>query len=244
MLEFIGPDLSEGCLPALFYFALSAHESLYVDPYNQPATYLSGLPIRIFSIDLPGHGKELSSHEALEKWAHAYQNGASLISATADQAAALIADLITKGIVEQHKCAVMGLSRGGLIAAHVAARCPNVPWVLAFAPLTKVSNAKEFHHLKDDERVIAEDMSHLVPQLLEKKVRFYIGNCDVRVSTRSCFDFVEKLSFAMHAAGKRSPSAELIISPSIGFQGHGTPKHIFHAGAQWLAEQMGVIDVR
>ena len=76
------------------------------------------------------------------------------------------------------------------------------------------------------------------PLSSHRKLRFYIGNCDQRVGTRNCFDFVDKLSSAMFEARNRSPSVELIISPSIGFQGHGTPKHIFHRGAQWLAEQL------
>lgn len=40
-----------------------------------------------------------------------------------------------------------------------------------------------------------------------------------------------------------SPKVELFIHPSIGFEGHGTAKDIFHHGAQWIAEQLGVIDV-
>ena len=49
--SYIGPDLDAGPLPGLFYLALAAHESLGVDPYNQPTAYLSSLPMRIFTID-------------------------------------------------------------------------------------------------------------------------------------------------------------------------------------------------
>jgi hypothetical protein len=107
----------------------------------------------------------------------------------------------------------------------------------------KVSFAKEFQEIKDNPAALAVNMENLIPSLLDRKLRFYIGNCDQRTGTRHCFDFIEKLSFAMFDARNRSPSVELIISPSVGFQGHGTPKHIFHQGAQWLAEQLGVIDV-
>lgn len=242
-LSFIGPDFSAGPLPAVFYLALSAQESLSVDPYNQPAVYLSGLPLRIFTIDLPDHGKELSSQEALKKWAAQFRHGVNVITQTADLLASMIADLIIKGIIEKEKCAVMGLSRGGLIAAHTAARSADVQWILGFAPLTKVTFVREFEGIQDLASVANTNMEKLVPLLLNRKVRFYIGNCDLRTGTRHCFDFIEKLSFANLEARYRSPSVELMISPSVGFQGHGTPKHIFHQGAQWLAEQLGVIDV-
>jgi pimeloyl-ACP methyl ester carboxylesterase len=244
VLNYIGPDINEGPLPALFYLALSAHETLGVDPYNQPAVYLSSLPLRIFTIDLPGHGKDLSSQEALKVWADAYRKGHPLISETGERIAELIADLIVKNIILREKCAIAGLSRGVLLAAHAAARCPDVLWILGFAPLTKVSFAREFQDIKDDPLVQGADMETLIPHLLDRKLRFYMGNCDQRTGTRHCFDFIEKLAWAMHEARNRSPSVELIISPSIGFQGHGTAKHTFHHGAQWLAEQLGAIDVR
>ncbi len=237
-ISYIGPDLDAGPLPALFYLALAAHESLGVDPYNQPAAYLSSLPMRIFTIDLPGHGKGLSSQEALKKWAEQFRQGNDIISETAELIATIIGDLIVKNIIIKEKCAIAGLSRGALIAVHAAARCKDVLWILGFAPLTKVTFAKEFQEMNDIPAVLAVNIGNLIPSLLDRKLRFYIGNCDQRVGTRNCFDFVEKLSSAMFEARNRSPSVELIISPSIGFQGHGTPKHIFHRGAQWLAEQL------
>lgn len=240
-LSFIGPELSAGPLPALFYFGLSAHESLCVDPYNQPAVYLSSLPMRIFSIDLPGHGKDSPSQEALTKWAEQFSKGHNVISQIAECVAVAIADLVIKNIIHKERCAAAGLSRGALIAAHVAARCKDVRQILGFAPLTKVSFAKEFEEIQNDPVVRQTDMLNLTSHLLDRKLRFYIGNCDQRVGTRNCFDFIEKLSQEMFEARYRSPSVELIISPSIGFQGHGTGKHIFHQGAHWIAHELGVI---
>ncbi|MEK7340133.1 MAG: hypothetical protein AABZ92_05425, partial [Verrucomicrobiota bacterium] len=49
-LEYLGPSVDLGPLPAVFYFALSARDSLLLDPFNQPAVYLSQFPLRIFSI--------------------------------------------------------------------------------------------------------------------------------------------------------------------------------------------------
>ena len=52
---FVGPSLEKGPLPTLIYFALSAEDSLQCDPFNRPVQFLEGLPLRIFSITLPGH---------------------------------------------------------------------------------------------------------------------------------------------------------------------------------------------
>ncbi|HEY2811435.1 MAG TPA: alpha/beta hydrolase [Rhabdochlamydiaceae bacterium] len=242
-LSFIGPDLQEGPLPALFYFALSAHESLGVDPYNQPVVYLSQLPLRIFSIDLPFHGEGLSAKEALKHWAENFHRGKDLLSACVERSASILEELIAKHIIAPQRCAVAGLSRGALIATHVAARCKEVRWILGFAPLTKLSYSKDFREIKNDPSIDALSIEHLTPLLTHRIVRFYIGNCDQLVSTRYCFDFIEKLAKEMRAAHIHSPSAELFIKPSIGFQGHGTSKQTFHEGAQWLAEQLGIIDV-
>ncbi len=76
----IGPELSYGPLPALFYFALSAQDSLNLDPFNQPAVYLSSLPMRIFSITLPGHENQLPPTQALEVWAREIAVGNNVIA--------------------------------------------------------------------------------------------------------------------------------------------------------------------
>ena len=68
-VSYIGPDLMEGPLPSLFYFALSEQESLFLDPYNQPVVFLSSYPIRVFSMTLPGHGSGLHSKDAMHFWA-------------------------------------------------------------------------------------------------------------------------------------------------------------------------------
>ena len=241
-LSYTGVDLSAGPLPALFYFSLSAHDSLFVDPYNQPVAYLSALPLRIFSITLPAHENNFPPTEALGVWAKKMREGERLLESFIDNALTAIDLLIERGIVLKEKIGVAGLSRGAFIATHIAARHSSIRWILGFAPLTKLSFVKESASLTDDPAVNALNLTHCVPSLIDRSLRFYIGNCDTRVSTRHCFDFIESLSLCATHKRIRSPQADLIIYPSIGNQGHGTPKPIFHAGAQWLAEKMEVID--
>ncbi len=242
-LSFVGPDLSAGPLPALFYFALSAEESLLTDPYNQPVAYLASLPVRIFSVDLPGHGSDLPATQALNLWAEQLAQGNNIVHDLALNLTHAIEELIGRGVAQHDKIAVAGLSRGGFIAAHFAALCPAVQWILGFAPVTQLTYAKEFQDLKEDPLIVRLNLEYLVDALADRTLRFYIGNLDTRVGTRPCFEFIEKLAQAAEDKRIRSPSIELLISPSIGYLGHGTSKEVFHDGTQWLAEQMEIIDV-
>lgn len=240
-MNFIGPKIDAGPLPAVFYFALSAQESLHVDPYNQPAIHLLSLPVRIFSIDIPGHGREQLSKEALQNWVEPFSRKENIIIDFAKRTAESIATLAEQGVVLKEACAVMGLSRGALIAAHVAAQMPDIRYLLGFAPLTKITQAKEFAAFKEDPFVEGLDMIHLAPLLANRTIRFYIGNHDTRVGVRNCFDCIERFAQEAYAAGIRSPQIELLIKPSIGFQGHGTAPHTFQEGADWLALQLGLL---
>jgi esterase FrsA len=234
-LSFIGPKIDAGPLPAIFYFALSSQESLSNDPYNQPAVHLAHLPMRIFSMDIPGHGAQHISKEALKNWVEPLRRKENIIEFFAERASRIIYELIEQDIVVKEACGAMGLSRGAFIATHVAARTPAVRALLGFAPLIKITRAQEFAAMKDDPFLQALDLEHLIPSLTNRSVRFYIGNCDTRVGVRPCFDFIEKL-----AAEGRSLPVELYIKPSIGFQGHGTSPQTFQEGADWLATQLDV----
>lgn len=243
MFSYIGPDISSGPLPALFYFALSAEDSLHLDPYNQPVAYLSSLPMRIFSMTLPGHEGGSPPTQALDIWAAEISRGNNLIHHFASHVKSTIDHLLKQNVLDPEKLAVAGLSRGAFIAAHAAAAIPEFRYILGFAPLTQLSYAKEFQTLSHTPLVQSLSLTHLADPLSERSIRFYIGNHDTRVSTRLCFDLIDTLSQTAHQKRIRSPQIELIIGPSIGHQGHGTSKEVFHHGAQWIAEKLKAIDV-
>lgn len=242
-IAYIGPHLSTGPLPALFYFSLSAKNSLCLDPFNQPVDYLASLPIRIFSLSLPGHEKDLPPTEALNVWAKAFAKGHNPIEEFIHTVKLTVDTLLHQGALIPDKIAVAGLSRGAFIAAHAAAIIPQFRWILGFAPLTNLAITKECAQLSHDPLIASLNLQHLTDKLFDRSVRFYIGNLDTRVGTRHCFDFIEKLSQTAFTHQIRSPKTELIITPSIGRDGHGTSKEIFHEGAQWIARHLRVIDV-
>jgi hypothetical protein len=242
-VAFVGPPLTAGSLPILFYFSLSAKESLTLDPFNQPVAYLSELPMRIFSITLPGHEDNLPPTEALNVWAGAISQGRNIVEEFVKKVQSVIHTLEMNGSLHPGKVAVAGLSRGAFMATHAAAAIPQITTLLGFAPLTVLKEAKEFHTLSEYPLVNSLSLEHLTEKLIHKDVRFYIGNLDTRVSTAQCFHFIEKLAQSAHRLGIRSPQAELFIGPSIGKDGHGTSKEVFHDGAQWIAQKLEAIDV-
>ncbi len=139
-----GPALDHGPLPSFFYFALSGPDSLTLDPFNQPVQFLHGQMIRIFSLTLPGHENDLPAKEAMNLWAEDIAKGTDCVGNFLDTVQMAVDFAIRERFADPHKLATGGLSRGGFIAAHLAARDPRFRFLLGFAPLTRLSRIKEF----------------------------------------------------------------------------------------------------
>ena len=211
----LGPPFSVGPLPAVIYFALSADESLHLDPYNQPVKLLENKKVRVFSATLPFHGAGLdntASHEPL---------GAepNFLPPFIDQTKKALQALIDQEIIDPNRFAAMGLSRGAFAAAHLAAEMPAIHTLLGFAPLVSLET---------------QSLENIARPLIGKNVRFYIGNRDTRVHTEKCFAFIHHLAELSWHSGIRTSPVELIISPSIGYKGHGTSPQTFQDGINWL----------
>ncbi|WP_068470018.1 alpha/beta hydrolase family protein [Candidatus Protochlamydia phocaeensis] len=232
-----GSDLSNGSKPALLYFALSAFTTLHEDPFNQPVAPLIENDIRVFSWDLPYHGIHLDPNEAIRHWASALAENPFFISDFIHICQQNLQYLIEQGWIDPARLAVAGISRGGLIATHLAAQDARIKTVLGFAPFTTASLVEEFKPLPL-QQIEQIDLIQIADRLTHAHLRFYIGNRDVRVGTDACYTFIRELTESAFAKGIRSPSVELNIYPSIGFKGHGTPPYIFQAGTNWIKAQL------
>ncbi|MEC7838514.1 MAG: prolyl oligopeptidase family serine peptidase [Chlamydiota bacterium] len=235
-----GPDLAYGPLPTIIYFALSGPESLNTDPFNQPITHLKNQQIRKFSFTLPYHGPGHSNSKAMEQWARCLKNNEDFLTPFLKNVITNISYLIDQGYIDDTNIAAAGLSRGGFIATHLAARDHRIGSILGFAPITKFGWMREYEDRSHDSMARQFDLTHIINQIIGKPLRYYIGNRDQRVGTDSCFSFVSELTEASFQQGHRSPNVELFISPSIGHKGHGTPQHIFNDGAEWLSKQFKI----
>lgn len=237
-----GPPLTEGPLPALFYFALSAKDSLCQDPYNQPVVYLSRRRLRVFSVTLPFHEAPQDPQDALTNWARSFAEGHDILAPFFERVVKVIEKIVSNGYAIPDRIGAAGLSRGAFVAAHIAARTSLICHILGYAPLTKLGKARGIRESlpAHSPAVAAYDLHHLIEKLIGKNLRFFIGNRDELVGTASCFSFIEQLAEASYMHRIRSPQAELVIYPSIGYQGHGTPKEIFEQGAEWMSQKLEV----
>jgi hypothetical protein len=230
-----GPALDHGPLPSFFYFALSGPDSLTLDPFNQPVQFLHGQMIRIFSMTLPGHENGLPAANAMSLWAEEMAKGIDCISPFIDSIQLAVDFAIKEKFIDVAKMATGGLSRGGFIAAHLAARDTRFRALLAFAPLTRLTTIKEFAQMQDNPLANSLDLLHLAAPLSDRHTRLYIGNNDTRVGTRNCFDFAMELVAKRKA---RTSPVELLLTPSIGQHGHGTSPETFKDGVKWVNQMI------
>jgi len=234
---YLGPPISEGIKPTVIYFALSAEATLFQDPFNQPALEWAREGIRVFSWDLPFHGKSLDTQAAMFQWAVQFAQNSAFISNFIEECQNNLQFLKNENLIDSTRLAVAGLSRGGFMATHFAARQPDIGLVLGFAPLTQPESLEEFN-TGSAQNYRSVELVNLVDQLTYTPLRFYIGNHDIRVKTDACFAFIKELTDRSFSKGVRSPQSELIIYPSIGHKGHGTPPEIFTDGAVWLKNRL------
>lgn len=230
-----GPALDHGPLPSFFYFCLSGPDTLCLDPFNQPVQFLHGQMIRIFSLTLPGHENGLPATGAMKIWAEDLEKGGSTFRDFLDSVQLALDFAIREKFASPTQLAAGGLSRGAFIAAHVAARDERFRHLLGFAPLTRLSKLKEFHHHQENPIVNRLDLIHLATTLSDRHVKLYIGNDDTQVGTRECFDFATSI---VKQKKTRIAQTEFQIYPSIGKNGHGTPPEIFKQGAEWVRSQL------
>lgn len=239
-IKFLGPSIDEGPLPAIFYFALSAQDSLTVDPYNQPIKNIDLKKVRVFSIDLPEHEHAKSPYEAIGAWIDSLMKQESFLESFFLQIAECIRELKQLNYFTMDQLALMGLSRGAFVAIHVTSKINQPITVLGFSPLMSLpftKEAKEKNYLKTE-----YDLKNLIPQLLNKNIRLYIGNRDTRVGSSESSNFILELADSAFNHGVKNPPFELFIFPSIGYMGHGTPKQIFEEGSNFLLKALGVHD--
>jgi predicted esterase len=239
--SYVGPPLDQGPLPSLFYFSLSAEDSITLEPFNTPITLMSPFlhkKFRIFSMTIPGHENHLPKEKAIHFWAEKIRKGIDPILPFIEQICDVIDYLFNQDLLIKEKIVLSGLSRGAYIATLVAAKHPLCNTVLGFSPLIKFMVTKEFEDLSNNPLVESLSLTTYLENLTHTKIRYYIGNRDTRVGTRNAFEFITNLANLAHEERARDGSFELLLYPSTGFMGHGTPEDIFQEGCNWIQKQL------
>lgn len=191
--------------------------------------------IRIFSMTLPAHESNLPAKEAMKIWAEEMGKGVDRIDPFLMDIQRAVDFAVSEKFADPSKMAAAGLSRGAMIAAHVAARDERFKHIVGFAPLTKLRLIREFQEIQNNNIVNGFDLIHLAPALADRHIKLFIGNEDTRVGTRACFDFAMAL---VEKKKTKISHTELVIYPSIGQMGHGTPPEIFKNGANWISSHL------
>ena len=109
--------------------------------------------------------------------------------------------------------------------------------MVGLAPLVNLKKLTEFESC-DLSQLDALSLNDKRSLLIQKKIKFFIGNRDTRVSTEEAFAFLTQLADLAYDSRIRSPPFEMEIAPSCGLQGHGTLPHTFEAAAKWLCKQI------
>ncbi|MCB1149740.1 MAG: hypothetical protein KDK48_06190, partial [Chlamydiia bacterium] len=138
---FAGPELSEGPLPTLVYFGASGEETLEEHPFNYPVAPFLSLGGRVLSFDLPYHHKGADKKEAIQQWVLELQHGRDVITPYVSQVENALHELARAGWITEDKIVFCGLSRGGFVAGHLAARFAGARALLGFAPVTKITGS-------------------------------------------------------------------------------------------------------
>lgn len=229
-------------LPALFYLALEGEESLSEHPYNLPTTFFDENSTRVFSLSLPFHEKGQDKYKAISQWAKSFEEDRYELRDFLDNLKETIDYLILNEWIDPLHVAVAGLSRGGFLAAHLAAIHPSIKTLVAFAPVTDLLILEDFSHFHENTRLTSK-VEHLSLFTLTEKlthlrhIRFYISNRDEKVSTDSCFRWIRAMADHVHEKRAKHCQVELMITSPIGFKGHGTSEAIFKEGAELIKKQ-------
>lgn len=220
--RFVGQTLTAGPMPAIIYFSLTAEQSLELDPYNQFVGFLNAgdkSKFRVFSVTLPFHTSDMKENEvAFRRWANIYNSGGDLVSGFVRKVSSTLNSFVADGYISPNKIYVAGLSRGALLAAHIAVSNPNVRACLGFSPVTVLHDLHEFSdaeiHSDRARMKIRRASLHnesVTEGLMRIPVRFYMGNSDTRVGTRNAFDAVHLVAERAAEEGVRSPPHEFIM---------------------------------
>jgi dienelactone hydrolase len=199
----------------VFFFSLSAEDSLTLAPFCRPVDTLIENGVRVVSVTLPGHENNARPYGIQEIWLKEKETLKTFLK-----------DL-KEGIVELTKhfpppYGAMGISRGAFIALLMATQLKEITAITCFAPLLYLKGEKDLSVLKK------------IPELTSKKIHFFVGDTDTLIGTKN----VIKLHHDLQEISQDKEAFEIKISPAIGRYGHGTSDDIFKEGALWLAKSL------
>lgn len=207
-LTFLCREPKTPATKTVFFFSLSAENSLTLPPFCHPVDSLLKNGIRVISTTLPNHENNARPYGIQEIWKRDVDALTNFISALA----AGIKELTTKF---PPPYGVMGISRGAFISLHIASMLEEVTTAVCFAPMLTLGGAPQLSTL------------NLAPKLHGTRTHFFVGDNDTLIGTDNVI-----------ALQKSVKHSDIEIYPSIGRGGHGTPDEIFNKGSTWMIKNL------
>lgn len=223
--------------PTLFVLASTIEGTLGDDHYRQCGALLLRQGYLCVSIDLPCHGREqrIGEPEGLSGWRYRLDRGEPLIDELNQRLGQVLSDLIARGYTDPHRVAACGVSRGGFVALHFAAREPQIRCVAAFCPVTDLARLTEFKGAEQLPAVRSLALRTVASRLADRPVWIVIGDRDERVDTDAAIFFARSVS--TESTRQKLPGRlELHVLPEP--RGHTTPSGAFELAAAWISRQM------
>ena len=214
----------------LIHLTLTAAQGLELDPFAiVPRAFLAAGHC-VASFDLPNHGRMANGYgEGLTGMVAAFAAGCDVFLPAVETGSALI-DAYHQRLSSSGPVLASGISRGGLIALHLAAADTRIEAAAAFAPVTDLRALHEFDSLADVPVIDSVSALALAPQLSTRPMLLTINQTDDRVSTSACVDFFDALKWS----ALRDDLHELWIDPDTG---HSMRDTTYDAGAKWLLDR-------
>ena len=234
----LGLPAASATRPALLLNLAGDHVTqLQTHPYDIPVQAFLAAGHAVASVEMPGHGDRVRPGEPA---------GIACFAADAargeDTLGRFVADLeraidgcIGANLVAPGAVFAAGTSRGGYVALRLAAECPHVAGVAAYAPVTDWQVLSEFAALSQRADVAAMALVHWAPRLAGRPVWIGMGNHDPRVGTTQCLEFATAVAAAERDLG--CPSAFCLhVVPE---DGHSLSASWRQRGADYLLEVAG-----
>jgi dienelactone hydrolase len=230
-----------GRSPTLAILANSIEGTLGDPYYRQAGRTLGGPeaaePFLCVTIDLPCHGRERRDGEPaeLDGWRWRLERGVDPVADTVRRLSAVLDHLVAAGRADPSRIAVIGTSRGGFMALHVAAADPRVACAVAYAPVTDLAALREFKGAEALPATRAAALRERADQLAGRPVWMSIGANDERVGVDKTLEFAT----VVHAAAvDRQVADRCTLHVDAESLGHRMPQGSAEQSAAWILRML------
>ncbi len=224
-----------GPAPTMVLLGASAHTNLTHPDFSRQGLLMHAKGWNVVALDAPCHGDDLRPGEAQEilGWAARFQKDEDAVADFVRRTNDVIDQLVKDGAAKPGSVAMMGISRGGFLAFHVAAGNARIGAVCALAPVMDWGVVREFAQMRDNKLVRSTALINWADKIT-CPVWTIIGSDDDRVDTAKTVEVMQRL-----LANNKTRNAGLAIDLHVtSTPGHSSQAWWHDEGAHWLLNRV------